>query len=295
MTVTPDIEVEGMTKRYGDFLAVEDVSFTVESGEVFGFLGPNGAGKSTVIRAMLGFLNSEADRIRLLGYDARREAQLIEAKRRTGYIAPGGTLYDDRTGRELLDYFEAVRGGSRRDELSALFDPPLDRAIGEYSTGNRQKLAFILAFMHDPDLVVMDEPTSGLDPLMQQTVYEFVRDERADGTTIFFSSHILSEVQRIADRVGIIRGGQMIAVEDIHDLMDKSGKVVTAETAEAADPADFQFEGADRVDVDGTDVELVVTDNYDLLLDRLAAYTVTDVTIRETTLEDVFLHYYRDA
>jgi ABC-2 type transport system ATP-binding protein len=295
VTVTPDIEVEGMTKRYGDFLAVEDVSFTVESGEVFGFLGPNGAGKSTVIRAMLGFLNSEADRIRLLGYDARREAQLIEAKRRTGYIAPGGTLYDDRTGRELLDYFEAVRGGSRRDELSALFDPPLDRAIGEYSTGNRQKLAFILAFMHDPDLVVMDEPTSGLDPLMQQTVYEFVRDERADGTTIFFSSHILSEVQRIADRVGIIRGGQMIAVEDIHDLMDKSGKVVTAETAEAAAPADFQFEGADRVDVDGTDVELVVTDNYDLLLDRLAAYTVTDVTIRETTLEDVFLHYYRDA
>jgi ABC-2 type transport system ATP-binding protein len=295
VTVTPDIEVEGMTKRYGDFLAVEDVSFTVESGEVFGFLGPNGAGKSTVIRAMLGFLNSEADRIRLLGYDARREAQLIEAKRRTGYIAPGGTLYDDRTGRELLDYFEAVRGGSRRDELSALFDPPLDRAIGEYSTGNRQKLAFILAFMHDPDLVVMDEPTSGLDPLMQQTVYEFVRDERADGTTIFFSSHILSEVQRIADRVGIIRGGQMIAVEDIHDLMDKSGKVVTAETAEEADPADFQFEGADRVDVDGTDVELVVTDNYDLLLDRLAAYTVTDVTIRETTLEDVFLHYYRDA
>jgi len=293
--MSPDIEVEGMTKRYGDVLAVEDVSFTVESGEVFGFLGPNGAGKSTVIRAMLGFLNAEADRVRLLGHDARREAQLIEAKRRTGYIAPGGTLYDDRTGRELLDYFEAVRGGSRRDELSALFDPPLDREIGEYSTGNRQKLAFILAFMHDPDLVVMDEPTSGLDPLMQQTVYEFVRDERADGTTIFFSSHILSEVQRIADRVGIIRGGQMIAVEDIHDLMDKSGKVVTAETAEAADPADFQFEGADRVDVDGTDVELVVTDNYDLLLDRLAAYTVTDVTIRETTLEDVFLHYYRDA
>ncbi len=288
------IRVEGLTKRYGDFLAVDDVSFSVEAGEVFGFLGPNGAGKSTVIRSILGFLRSDADRIELLGYDARTEDDLIEAKKRIGYISAEGGFYQERTGIEILDYFESVRGGTRREELAELFDPPLEKPVGDYSTGNKQKLAFVVAFMHEPDLVIMDEPTSGLDPLMQQTVYEFVRDERADGTTIFFSSHILSEVQRIADRVGIIRGGEMIAVEDIVDLMRKSGKVVSAEVAGEVAPTDFTFEGADRVETDGSVVELVVTDNYDQLIDRLAAYEVVDVTIRETTLEDVFLHFYRD-
>lgn len=289
------IVVEGMTKRYGDFLAVDDVSFRVDGGEVFGFLGPNGAGKSTVIRSMLGFLRSDSERIELLGYDATSERELIEAKRRTGYISSEGTFYEDRTGMEILDYFEAVRGGSRRGELSELFQPPLEKAVGEYSTGNKQKLAFIVAFMHDPELVVMDEPTSGLDPLAQRTVYDFIRREREDGTTIFFSSHILSEVQKIADRVGIIRGGEMISVENIHDLMRKSGKIVTAEIRGSADASDFEFEGVERVEVDGSEIELVVTGNYDALIDRLAGHEVVDVTIRETTLEDVFLHFYRDA
>ncbi|WP_418282213.1 ABC transporter ATP-binding protein [Halorubrum sp. DTA98] len=288
------IVVDGLTKRYGDFLAVDDVSFRVGAGEVFGFLGPNGAGKSTVIRAMLGFLRSDADRIELLGLDARTESELIEAKRRIGYISAEGSFHEGRTGTEILDYFEAVRGGSRRAELSELFTPPLAKPVGEYSTGNKKKLAFILAFMHDPDLVVMDEPTSGLDPLMQRTVYEFVREECADGTTIFFSSHVLGEVQKIADRVGIIRNGEMVAVEDIRTLMRKSGKVVTAEAEGGFDPADFEFDGAERVDVDGTTMELVVTHDYDRLLTRLAAYDIVDVTIRETTLEDVFLHFYRD-
>jgi ABC-2 type transport system ATP-binding protein len=288
------IHVEGLTKRYGEFLAVSDVSFRVEAGEVFGFLGPNGAGKSTVIRSMLGFLRSESERIELLGYDARTESGLIEIKKRTGYISSEGGFYEDRTGTEILDYFEAVRGGHRRSELEDLFDPPLEKRVGEYSTGNKQKLAFVVAFMHDPDVVIMDEPTSGLDPLMQRTVYEFVEAERAEGTTIFFSSHILSEVQRIADRVGIIRGGEMIAIENIRDLMRKSGKVVTAEIDGEFDPTDFEFEGAERVDVDGSTIELVVTDDYDLLVDRLSVYEIRDVSIRETTLEDVFLHFYRD-
>ena len=288
------ILVEGMTKRYGDFLAVSDVSFRVEAGEVFGFLGPNGAGKSTVIRSMLGFLRSESDRVELLGCDVSTETELIEAKKRTGYISSEGTFYKDRTGSELLDYFEAVRGGERRSELVSLFDPPVERPIGEYSTGNKKKLAFVVAFMHDPDLVIMDEPTAGLDPLMQQTVYEFIRDEQAGGTKIFFSSHILSEVQKIADRVGIIRDGEMVTVEDIRDLMRKSGKVVTAEIEGTFDPADFRFEGAEQVTIEESTIELVVTDSYDVLVDRLAAYDIVDVTIRETTLEDVFLHFYRD-
>lgn len=286
------IRVEGLTKRYGDVLAVDDVSFAVESGEVFGFLGPNGAGKSTVIRSLLGLLRSESDRLELLGYDVTREAELIEIKERIGYIPSEFSPYENRTGSELLDYFEAVRGGSRREELSAVFDPPLDRPIGEYSTGNKQKLAFIQSFMHDPDLVLMDEPTSGLDPLMQRTVYDFIDEECDDGTTIFFSSHILSEVQEIADRVGIIRGGEMIAVEDIHDLMRKSGKVVAAETEEEIDADDFAFRGTDNVSVDDRTIEMVVTDNYDEFVKRLSEYTVVDIDIRETRLEDVFMHYY---
>jgi ABC-2 type transport system ATP-binding protein len=288
------IIVDQLTKRYGEFLAVEDVSFRVDTGEVFGFLGPNGAGKSTVIRSMLGFLRSESERIELLGYDARTEAELIEVKKRTGYISSERNFYEERTGTEILDYFEAVRGGSRREELSTLFQPPLAKPVEEYSTGNKQKLAFVVAFMHDPNLVIMDEPTAGLDPLMQRTVYEFISKEQAAGTTIFFSSHILSEVQRIADRVGIIRDGKMVAVESIQDLMAKSGKVVSAESQGRFDPTDFAFSGAEQVDVDGSTVELVVTDNYDLLVDRLAAYDIVDITIRETTLEDVFLHFYRD-
>lgn len=283
-----------MTKRYDDFLAVDGVSFRVEAGEVFGFLGPNGAGKSTVIRSMLGFLRSESDRLELLDCDIRTESELIEAKKRTGYISSEGNFYKDRTGNEILDYFEAVRGGSRRSELSAMFEPPLEKPVGAYSTGNKQKLAFIVAFMHDPDLVLMDEPTAGLDPLMQQTVYDFIREERADGTTIFFSSHILSEVQRIADRVGIIRNGAMIAVENIQNLMEKSGKIVTAEVEGQFDAADFEFDGVERADVDGSTIELVATDNYDLLIRSLADYDIVDVTIRETTLEDVFLHFYRN-
>ncbi|MGM0604846.1 MAG: ABC transporter ATP-binding protein [Halobacteriota archaeon] len=346
------IAVEGLTKRYGDFLAVEDVSFSVDSGEVFGFLGPNGAGKSTVIRSLLGHLRSESDRLELLGYDVTTEAELIEAKKQIGFIPSEFSPYENQTGNELLDYFHSVRGGSRREELAQVFDPPLDRPIEEYSTGNKQKLAFILSFMHDPELVVMDEPTAGLDPLMQQRVYEFIRTECANGATIFFSSHILSEVQQIADRVGIIRGGKMIALEDIHDLMRKSGKVVRVATEEPIDPEDFTFDGADNlvidgdgvsgrpsaraegdridagaapdveettapdatttdaiagvgvrqvnetggelIDAEGSTLEMVVTHNYDVLLKRLAEYTIVNVDIRETNLDDVFMHYYTD-
>lgn len=293
--VDPTIRVEGLNKWYGDFQAVEDVSFTVEAGEVFGFLGPNGAGKSTVIRAILGFLRSESDRLELLGYDVTDEADRIEIKKRTGYLPSEFSPYERQTGTELLDYFQAVRGGQRRDELSETFDPPLEKPIGDYSTGNKQKLAFILGFMHDPELVLMDEPTSGLDPLMQQRVYDFVRQECTAGTTIFFSSHILSEVQQIADRVGIIRGGEMIAVEDVRNLMAKSGKIVTVETEEPIDPADFQYPGTDNVSVDGTSLELVATGEYDRLVDCLSRYTIVDLDVRETKLEDVFMHYYTDV
>jgi ABC-2 type transport system ATP-binding protein len=206
------IEVSGLTKDYGDVRGVDGLTFAVEAGEVFGFLGPNGAGKTTTVRTLLGFQAPTAGTATVLGADVREEAALVEAKRRIGYLPAAPAFDGTATGREVLDLHASIKGDSRRAELLALFDPPLDRPIREYSTGNVQKLGLVQAFMHDPDLVLLDEPTAGLDPLMQRRFEEFVRAERDAGTTVFFSSHVLGEVRRVCDRVGVLRAGRLVAV-----------------------------------------------------------------------------------
>jgi len=293
-----DIVVSDLTKYYGDVKGNEDVSFEVYGGEIFGFLGPNGAGKSTTIRLMLGFLKPDSGDVRLLGRDALDEDELVEIKRHIGYVPGEFSFHEGLTGESVLDYFETMRGGERREELTSTFSPPLGREIGEYSTGNKQKLALVQAFMHNPDLVVMDEPTRGLDPLMQRKVYDFLLDERDDGTTVFFSSHILSEVEKIADRVGVIRDGEMAGVEDIDEVISMSGKVLEIETTEKVETSEFEMEGVEKVEtvepVEGGAgrVSMVATGNYDALMKRIAEHTVIDLSVRETTLEDLFMHYY---
>ena len=208
------IAVDGLTKDYGEVVANDALSFEVESGEIFGFLGPNGAGKTTTIRMLMGFQSPTAGGATVLGRDVTDEADLIEAKRAIGYL-PGDPSFDESvTGREFLDYQARLKGEERRGELLDLFTPPLDRPIREYSTGNKQMLGIVQAFMHDPELVIMDEPTSGLDPLKQSEFNAFVREQRDRGMTVFFSSHVLSEIQRVCDRVGIIREGKLVALED---------------------------------------------------------------------------------
>ena len=293
-----DIVVSDLTKYYGDVKGNEDVSFEVYGGEIFGFLGPNGAGKSTTIRLMLGFLKPDSGDVRLLGHDALDEDELVEIKRHVGYVPGEFSFHEGLTGDAVLDYFETMRGGERREELTSTFSPPLGREIGEYSTGNKQKLALVQAFMHDPDLVVMDEPTRGLDPLMQRKVYDFLLNERDNGTTVFFSSHILSEVEKIADRVGVIRDGEMAGVEDIDEVISMSGKVLEIETAESVETSEFEMEGVEKVEtvspVEGgaSRISMVATGNYDALMKQIAEYTVVDLSVRETTLEDLFMHYY---
>ena len=191
------IETRGLTKYYGDTRGIDDLSIDVQEGEVFGFLGPNGAGKTTTIRTLLGFVAPTGGSATVLGRDVTDEDALIEAKRRVGYLPSHPGFDEGATGRRLIRYHADLKGDERSDELLELFDAPVEREVGEYSTGNRQKLALVLAFMHDPDLVIMDEPTSGLDPLMQERLYEFVREEKARGTTFFFSSHVLSEVRKV--------------------------------------------------------------------------------------------------
>ena len=290
------IEADGLTKYYGDVRAVEDLSFEVREGEVFGFLGPNGAGKTTTIRTLLGFLSPTTGSATVLGRDVTDEAALVEAKRLIGYLPSDPAFEPGVTGRRLVRYHADLKGDERSDELLEIFDAPADRPVSDYSRGNQQKLAIVLAFMHDPDLVVMDEPTSGLDPLLQDRFYEFVRAERDRGTTVFFSSHILSEVRKVCDRVGIIRDGHLAALEGVEELLDRSGKRVEIDVEGSFDPADLSLPGVHDLETDperGT-ASFMFTGAYDDLLGRLRDYSVRDLEIEEAPLEDVFMRFYGD-
>ncbi len=285
------IEFDDLTKYYGDVRGVEDLAFAVREGEVFGFLGPNGAGKTTAIRSLMGFLRPTDGTARMLGTDVRDEADLIETRRDVGYLPAEPGFDEGVTGRAVLDYHASLKGDGRRAELLASFEPPLDRAIGEYSRGNRQKLAIVVAFMHDPDLLVMDEPTSGLDPLLQDRFHEFVRAERAAGKTAFFSSHTLGEVRKVCDRVGIVREGHLVALEDVETLLQRGGKRVRVDVAGDPDPGPFRIEGVHDLTVDGT-VSFTYTGEYDRLVDLLDGVSIRDLEVREAPLEEVFIRFY---
>jgi len=293
----PAIEFDELTKYYGDVRGIEDLTLDVESGEVFGFLGPNGAGKTTTIRTLMGFQRPTAGTATVLGTDIRDRAALRETRANVGYLPDDVGLDEGVTGRRLLDYHGQLRGDVRSEELLELFDPPLDRKVGEYSSGNKQMLALIIAFMHDPDLLIMDEPTSGLDPLKQERLLEFIRAEQRRGKTFFFSSHILSEVRKICDRVGIIRDGHLVELETVESLLDRSGKVVRARVQGGVDAADIDLDGAHDVtvtdgDADAATVSFTYTGAYDPLLATLRDFDLLDLSIEEAPLEDVFMRFY---
>ncbi|MEM4782320.1 MAG: ABC transporter ATP-binding protein [Halalkalicoccus sp.] len=287
------IELDGLTKRYGSVVGADSLSLSVAEGEIFGFLGPNGAGKTTTIRVLLGLLSPTAGTARVLGADVHDEAALIDAKRRIGYLPADLGFDEGMTGRRVLDYHASIKGDSRREELLELFTPPVDRAIREYSTGNERMLGIVQAFMHDPDLVIMDEPTSGLDPLKQEAFHSFLETERERGTTVFFSSHVLSEGRRICDRVAILREGRLVALEDVETLLDRGGKRVRVRLAEGIEVF-LTDEMLDPQVGDGV-VTFTYVGEYNALLSRLADHDVLDVEIREPPLEDVFMHYYGES
>lgn len=291
MSMAP-IEVSDLTKDYGGILGVDSLSFTVESGEVFGFLGPNGAGKTTTIRVLLGLLAPTSGTATVLGSDVHDEDALIGAKQRIGYLPATLGFNEEVTGRQVLDYHASVKGDQRRNELLELFTPPVDRPIREYSTGNKRMLGIVQAFMHDPELVIMDEPTSGLDPLKQEEFNEFVRKERKRGKTIFFSSHVLSEVRRICDRVGILREGTLVGLEDIETLLDQGGKRVRVQTRDDIGADLTHLDGVIDASRFGEGVQFIYTGEYNTLLRELATHDVREIEISEPPLEDVFMHYY---
>lgn len=322
------VELNGLTKDYGEVLANDDVTFEIEAGEIFGYLGPNGAGKTTTIRMLLGFISPTAGSATVLGADVTDERALIDAKHRIGYLPDDPQFDETATGREILEIHADLKGDRRSEELIDLFGPPLDRTIREYSHGNVRKLGLVTTFMHEPDLVILDEPTGGLDPLMKQRFAEFVRTERERGLTVFFSSHVLGEVRRLCDRVGIIRDGRLVTVEPIESLLERSGKVVRlaaadpipidafderldgiydlehgdgvagAAGAETGDgPTDFDAGETDRSTRESAaesfrEYTFTFTGDVNELFETLGSYSLVDCTIEEAPLEDVFLRFY---
>ncbi len=291
------IHTVGLTKYYGRHLGIEDVNLDVCEGEVFGFLGPNGAGKSTTIRTILDEIRPTSGSATILGLDAHADA--VEIRRNIGYIPGDLALYPNLTGMDTLQYFANMRGGvdwSYVDELSDRLDSDLSRKVGDLSTGNRQKVGVIQAFMHRPDLLIMDEPTAGLDPLMQREFQKMVSEVATEGRTVFLSSHTLSEVQRVADRVGIIRNGRLITVESVADLRSKSMREVEFVLDTQADPAVFEaVEGVRNVVVAGSHAEMSFGgDMGELLTTVTERYGVADIKTTEADLEEIFLTYYHE-
>ena len=286
-----------LTKKYGDFVALRDLDLQVRAGEVVGFLGPNGAGKSTTIRTILDEIRPTSGSATILGLDTHRDVARIRSH--IGYLPSDLALYPELTGRETVDFFANLRGGvdtAYADQLAERFDADLSKRVGDLSTGNRQKVGLILAFMHRPDLVIMDEPARGLDPLVQHELQTVMRDTAGDGRSVFLSSHTLSEVQRAADRVGIIRRGELVAVEDVATLRAKAIRRIELILDRTPAESDFTaLPGAHDVVVEQRRVGLSYDGEIENLL-RVAMdrYQLLDISTEEADLEDIFLTYYRD-
>lgn len=294
----PAIETQDLAKTYANGVrALADLDLRVERGEVFGYLGPNGAGKSTTIRLLLDLIRPTAGRASVLGLDSRRDG--VEARRRIGYLPGDLRLFDRRTAREELDSLARLRGGidvELRDRLCERFRVVLERPIHELSKGNRQKIGLVQAFMHRPDLLVLDEPSSGLDPLLQAELRSLLRETASEGRTVFLSSHSLDEVQHVADRVGIIRGGRLAEVDAVERLRERALRHVTIVFAEPVDPRPFASIDGVRVETsDGAVVRLAAPEPaMDAVVKEAASHRVVDLVSQPADLEEIFLELYEE-
>ena len=291
----PAIETERLTKLYGSHRGIEEVTIAVEEGEVFGFLGPNGAGKTTTIRTLLDLLHPTRGSARIFGLDSRRDSVAIRA--RLGNL-PGDFGYGKHvTGREAISLLARLRGVSglgRAEALAQRFRADLERPMGQLSRGNRQKVGLILAMFHQPELLILDEPTSGLDPLMQEEFLALVREERERGCAVFLSSHELDEVERVCDRVGIIREGKLVAVERVVGpaRQDPSPGLGSSSPGRSIWRGCAGVPGVTDLEVGDGRVTFKATGDIDPVLKEIASHTVVDLEFARPTLEEVFLTYY---
>ena len=292
----PVIETDRLTKSYGAARGIEDLDLTVSEGEVFGFLGPNGAGKTTTIRTLLDLLHPTSGSARILGLDSRRDSRAIRA--RIGNL-PGEFAFDEHyTGAELLSLFARMRGMNdlaAAEPLIKRFKADMSKPLRELSRGNRQKVGLIQALFHEPELLILDEPTGGLDPLMQEEFLAVISEQRERGATVFISSHDLAEVERSCDRVGIIREGRLVAIEEVAGMRGRAYRDVEVTfQAPAVAAADHlsSISGITDLKLDGSTARFKASGDLDAVIKAISKHGITDVEITRPTLEELFLTYY---
>lgn len=289
------IETQSLTKFYGKDRGILDLDLKIEPGEIFGFIGPNGAGKSTTIRTLLGLIFPTSGSGQIFGMDIVKESK--EIKKRVGYMPSEVNYYEKMDVYELLHYSAAFYERdceSRIKDLAATFALDLNRKIIDLSRGNRKKISVLQCLIHQPQLLILDEPTTGLDPLMQAKFFGILREENSRGTTIFFSSHTLSEVQKMCRRVGIIKEGRIIAVEDIETLRKKQLRKVQVEFAHSVKSGEIECPGVIASKADKNNLHFMFSGNIGDLLNKLSGKDIKDLIIEEPTLEEIFMHYYSD-
>lgn len=290
------VELDRLTKRYGKRRGIEDLTFSIEEGEIFGFIGPNGAGKSTTIRTLLNLIFPTSGSAKVFGKDVVRES--LEIRRHTGYLPSEVHYYDGMKVIDLLRYSAGFHGAAdeaRMRQLAERLDLDLSRKIEDLSFGNRKKVGIVQALLHRPRLLILDEPTNGLDPLMQHVFFDLLKEEQKRGATVFFSSHILGEVQRMCQRVAIIKDGRLIKVESVSELVNANFKTVTLTFAGEADPqpiGEAELPGIINQDVHGNTLTLLYGGEIRALLGFAMQLPITDIRVEEPSLEDVFMHVY---
>ena len=293
----PIITTKDLTVFYGQHRGIIDVNLEVQAGEVFGFLGPNGAGKTTTQRVLLDLIRPLRGSAHIFGLDCQQSG--VQIRQRIGYLPGELNLYDGMTGQEYLDLISRVRGGLQDDAYRQNLCDRLEldprRRIREYSRGNRQKVGVIAAFMNKPDLLILDEPTTGLDPLVQRQVLEIVRAARDDGRTVFFSSHVLSEVQAVADRVGIIREGRLVATERVDALTERNFRRIRLWFEKAPEPQLLLMDGIELLEQQDNALTFEVQANMDDFLRAAVDQGLQDIETLPVTLEEVFLAYYGEG
>ncbi len=294
MEIDNPLVIKNFTKKYGNYNAVENLSLSLHFGEVFGFLGPNGAGKSTTIRTIMNFIRPTQGSIAVHGFDSVKDD--VQIKNNIGYLAGEIALYNSLTGHQVINYLANL--GRTVDtgvvsQLSGKLQADLDQHIGKLSKGNRQKIGLILACMHKPKLLILDEPTSGLDPLMKQAFYDLVLEMKQNGTTFFLSSHDFAEVEKICDRVGFIREGRLITIQDIQDILNVNVRKYRIVFRNAPNIADFEsVQGISDLKLNDRILTLTISGNIENFIHHLGKYSVIDLHEQETTLEDIFLRLY---
>lgn len=287
------IKTNKLTKYYGESRGIIDVDLEVNEGEIFGFIGPNGAGKSTTIRILLSLIYATSGEATLFGKDCVKVGH--EIRKDIGYLPSEVFYYDGMKVKELLDYsasFYDKDCSKRIIELAEIMELDLSRKIEDLSYGNKKKVGIVQGLLHSPKLIILDEPTSGLDPLMQQKFFDIILEENKKGATVFFSSHILSEVQKLCDKVAIIKEGKIVKIENVASMSESHYKNISFVT-DKVDKKDFSIDGVNKLEIKGNSVSFIYGGDLNKIIEIINKKNIIDLTISEPTLEEIFMHYYK--